>query len=227
MSKFVGAKSLLACLALMGLAIFGSQNAQGAAIITNAGNGSLRDDAGINFMGGFEFKVGASNIYVSALGVWDDNSDGLLQSHQIGIWLKSSPATPLATVTVPAGGGTLINEFRYVNLPSLLTLTAGQTYTLGAQLPPGGGDFWRDIIGTGSTLAWAPEVGTLAAHWDTSNSFVMPNGAAGADNAYVGPNAIFQTFIPEPSTGASMAMATSVLLLRRIRRRQSSGAMSD
>src|SRR4051794_39543468 len=77
---------------------------------------------------GFSFTP-ASNVVVTALGVWDASTgDPLTQSHQVGIW--TAGGTLLASGTVPANGP-LTGSWRYVSI-SPVTLTAGQSYIVGS-----------------------------------------------------------------------------------------------
>src|SRR4051794_36226824 len=63
-------------------------NARAGAIITDEGNAGLRSDGGFTI--GFRFTVGASNLLVSDLGVWDDVSaggtNGLVFAHPTAIF---------------------------------------------------------------------------------------------------------------------------------------------
>ncbi|MCB9509099.1 MAG: T9SS type A sorting domain-containing protein [Deferribacteres bacterium] len=101
--------------------------------------------AGYNFDAtlGWSFTVGAADIVVSHLGIYDSGNDGLLTAHDVGIW-TSDGATLVASVSIPSGtSATLISGCRYVNITPV-TLQAGQTYVIGAYYPPvyqvGGGD---------------------------------------------------------------------------------------
>ena len=84
---------------------------------------------------GWSFSL-STNIQVTDLGVWDGNNstafgptgDGLLNDQLITIW--TSTGTFVTSATVPAGGGTLASDFRYVSIAPTL-LNAGD-YVIGS-----------------------------------------------------------------------------------------------
>lgn len=86
---------------------------------------------------GYEFTP-SSPLWVYSLGFADLPSadvpsfaDGLEQPRFVGLW--DSNGLLLASVTVPAGtAAPLMDRFRYQDLPTPITLAAGQTYILGA-----------------------------------------------------------------------------------------------
>lgn len=81
---------------------------------------------------GWEFTISAS-ITVTALGVWDENGDGLGEDHQVGIW-ASTGGVPLVSTTVTTTDP-LIDGFRY-NTITDYQLEPG-TYVVGAYMPTG------------------------------------------------------------------------------------------
>lgn len=108
---------------------------------------------------GTTVNVGASNVLVTALGFYDgpdsadaNNSatpfgDGLLESHEVGIY-DSNGNLLTEAMTIPSGtGATLVGEFRYMTLVTPITLLAGQNYTIAGQIPTVSGlnsDVFRD-----------------------------------------------------------------------------------
>lgn len=99
--------------------------------------GILDDTAkdGPRFLGGFvignEITIGPANVSINSLGVWDQAGDGLAVSHEVGLW--DAAGGLVASATVPNGtAGTLDDAFRYVALPSAVTLLANQKYHIGA-----------------------------------------------------------------------------------------------
>jgi hypothetical protein len=83
---------------------------------------------------GWSFLAGSQDLEVDALGIFDQDGDGLEDAHPTGIW--TSGGTLLAQVTVsPGTGGNLVASYRYASLAPL-TLAAGQTYVLGAYFGP-------------------------------------------------------------------------------------------
>ncbi len=81
---------------------------------------------------GYQVIVGNQPVQLTALGLWDEDADGLAASHDVGIW-NATGSSELAHVTVPAGSSsTLVDGFRFVNLGSPIALAANTTYVLGA-----------------------------------------------------------------------------------------------
>ena len=110
-----------------------------------AGDGDLNGNRN-NYGGtvGTRFKIGEDDVVIDALGFEDPEGDDLTQSHRVGLW--DSTGALLASVTVPAGFDvTFEGGWRYVELSENVTLIAGETYTLGAEVFDGG-DFWSDAL---------------------------------------------------------------------------------
>ena len=190
---------------------------------------------------GNHLRCGASNLTVTELGFYDGpnsalaNSagtfgDGLLESHQVGIFDNlGTLLTP--GVTIPAGGGTLINDFRYVTLATPLTLLAGGNYTIAGQIPTVGGnanDVFRNdeavfTFGSGVTK-------TVDGMGNTPRSFTGPPGLNPsytdgvfqapntAETGYAGANFTY-TVVPEPTSLALAGLSALGFAAMRRRRR--------
>ncbi len=241
------------CLAAM---LCSLPTAQAAVAITSTGNypGTV-DSGGYNnnndirggwtldnsFAGtvGLTFNVGASNLLVTALGFYDGpNSsaanvfgytpDGLLESHDVGIF--DSSGTLLTSITIPTTGTTLLGEFRYLTLSTSITLTAGQNYTIAAQIPTINGDVFRNNDTTGAspfTLGSGLTLDTSGTDGINPRAFSGPptnpsytDGVFQATNGegagYAAGN--FQyTVVPEPSTNIALISGLALLALRRRR----------
>jgi hypothetical protein len=108
-----------------------------AAVLTaNGSSVNWRGFIGADASGsiGWSFSVGASNVELDALGFYDATLAGLSNAHAVGIWTNGGVL--LAQATVPAGTtGTLVGHYRYTTIAPI-TLTAGQTYVIGAYMPP-------------------------------------------------------------------------------------------
>ncbi len=77
---------------------------------------------------GYAFSSSQSTS-ITALGFWDNNSDGFSADHQVGLW--DAAGALLGLVNLSQGtGNTLIDGFRYADLASSVTLNAGATYFL-------------------------------------------------------------------------------------------------
>ena len=179
--------------------------AHGTTLISNMVVSS-RTDAGLTV--GNEFVVtNPMGISVTSLGIFDFGQDGLAVSHQVGIW--NNVGTLLASITVPSGtGGTLVGNWRYIDLTTPLTLAAGSTNRLGASV---GTDTWGNErlpsgVGAGVSI--------YGANYG-SGVFVFPNNVVTTDGkSYLGPNMIY-TVIPEPSILLSLGAGFAFLVALR------------
>ncbi len=191
------------------------------AVEANAGtitvfNGNTNDRFLGGFTIGFEFTVDAdADITIDALGVYDSGQDGLADSHQVGIW--DADGTLLDSVTVPASGGALEGAFRYIDIAEL-TLSAGATYTIGAD--NFGTDPFNDPNDGGDGLIAfedGPGVTRTFNRFD-GGGFNMPNSDGGQTlGRWSGGNARISV-IPEPTT--FLLTAVGLLSLLPLRRRQ-------
>ena len=125
---------------------------------------TTRDGNRNNFTGtaGGWFTVGSTPAWVSHLGYYDYNGDGLVADHHVGI---ISGGTLIASTLVPAGTSALLtNGYRYVALASPILLAPNTLYKLQAECSP-------------STDPW-PTVFTPAS-WDTYFVGTTPFNARG------------------------------------------------
>ncbi|MBN8249699.1 MAG: DUF4082 domain-containing protein [Verrucomicrobia bacterium] len=101
--------------------------ASAAAFATNP-SGSWVDGGSVVTIG-TQFSVGDSPIAIKALGIFDQNDDGLEYSEQVGIFDLSKNL--LGTVTVKDGTGSPLRDgTRWENLATTITLDANTTYLL-------------------------------------------------------------------------------------------------
>ena len=160
---------------------------------------------------GFTFSVNSA-ITVTDLGIFDWSLDGLLEAHQVGLW--NSGGSLLASVTVPSGTAAVLDgDFRYVAISSL-SLTSGETYTLGAQYPTSN----LEIVRGSATLFTPSVVNYLEDKQAGGAGFIQPTLSTGATNGFFGPNLLF---VPEPSAlilGLIALMGLSACTWRRRRR---------
>ena len=78
---------------------------------------------------GFSFQS-SQDIFVTSLGVFDSNSLGLIDAHDVGIWTDTG--TLLSSTTVASGTtAELIDGFRYSDITTL-KLFANETYIVAA-----------------------------------------------------------------------------------------------
>lgn len=175
--------------------------ARGQALYTSLGSGFDRD----SYTGtvGVTFQA-TGTMVISELGFIDNNLDGNIIAHQVGLW--NSMGTLLGSVTIPSGtSAPLIGEFRYESLATPITLASGSTYILGAYVQNGDGDIWQDG-GVSFTLG-LPVSNVGAAFTDTS--FAYPGGQFPNNGLpYLGPNMIQ---VPEPTTLAALVLGFALL----------------
>jgi hypothetical protein len=149
---------------------------------------------------GFVFTPN-SNIVVSALGVWEDPTLGvtpLATSHQVGLW--TSGGTLLASATVLTSSP-FTGAWRYVPITPV-TLTAGQSYTVGNEITaPFSDTFARVDVPGGTVTSPLITVGPAVAN-ATAGGFSIPNITNPAALARFGPNLIVQAAAPTPPTAS-------------------------
>jgi len=170
---------------------------------------------------------------VNYLGYYDQNGDGLANNHLVSLW-DNSTQTIVASATVPAGtAAPLVNGFRWVQLPSTVTLNYGSYYVIGAHTD--GVDLWGDFIsnnspdnGNNGQISWNSEYVQLGSGWEFSragrydsagNYPNEPPNQAGSDAIYPVANLGYNV-VPEPTslTLLGLGMAATVLYFSKRRR---------
>lgn len=188
-----------------------SSAARADVAITSLTGGNTIVAPGTDYSLGWKFTAN-SNMAVTAFGWWDNNHDGLVQSHDVGIWTDGG-GTLLGSGTVAGGlGGTLVGDFRYTDLGGPILLTAGQSYVIGGV--NGTEDYLYGTVATTSgSLTYNED------RWDPASILTYPSQTApGSENAYFGPTFAFAA-VPEPGTYAMGAgMLLSALLAFRKKR---------
>ncbi|MEP6755696.1 MAG: PEP-CTERM sorting domain-containing protein [Chthonomonadales bacterium] len=164
---------------------------------------------------GWAFNI-ASGVTVTDLGVYDEGNNGLVNSHQVGLW--DSGGTLLATTTLASGlSGTAVpsvsgfGSFRFNNIVSL-GLAPG-SYVIGAAYVDVDADLLRFNT---SAPSMAPGF-TFTTARSGPGGFVFPPLTSGT-NGFFGPNLRFVA-APEPGTVVSLfgtgALSGALLLRRR------------
>ncbi len=165
---------------------------------------------------GWSFTLG-NEINVTALGFYDNQLNGLTDSHQVGIWDVSG--TLLVSGTVSSGTiSPLISQFRYT------TTLSGTTDLLPGDYRLGGLGTLNDLNRRGVLLSdttAAPGVtynGSLSnGNAGTFSDPTTPTTSGGYDVGYFGPNFLFTAVaVPEPGPLGILAVAGLCMgLLRR------------
>ena len=108
--------------------------------------GSVLTNQPVSFTGsrGWQFQAGSSEgeILITQLGVFDAGGDGLVNSHQVGLWRAGNiTGTLLGSATVPAGtDAPLINGYRWVSIDPVLLPRTFALYVVAAQFSAGDPD---------------------------------------------------------------------------------------
>lgn len=167
---------------------------------------------------GFAF-IPTVNMDVTAIGIFDDNQDGLVDSYVAGIF---DSAGSLLGSTVISNGTVdpLTNQFRYASMTPV-SLIAGNTYEIGAVYH----DSNDPLIFPGAATGFAtdPNITFVENRYIAGGSLVAPMNTAGTDPAYFGPNFMFtSSAVPEPGTVALglMLAGSSLGLITRRRNRK-------
>lgn len=192
----------IACMVLFGL----GQPAFAEIAISLTGGTAAPMGATTNH--GWRFTAN-ENITLTELGLWDDDNDGMDIDHPIGIW-RFDTAQLLTSGVISAGtGDTLVNHFRYVDVPDV-PLLAGVDYVLGFYTPSANED---EMVYASPTDWWAnPAITYVEARYGGNNSLLMPGPNTTTTYYRVGPN--FQ-FVPEPGTMGVLLVAGLMLIRRR------------
>ena len=195
--------------------------ASAAVAITDPGNTPVVTDtsgSADNTMYGYNFVVGSKDLSVSALGLWDDKSDGFSSAHDVRLWYfdTSTGDVLLGTVTIPAGQSVALqNGFEYVELAVPVILGANKYYNIGVTGFGSSGDaFHNTVVGVGPTLS--PDIASADSYYLTTLDG-WPLVSVGG-SPYVGPNFRYQT-VPEPRTTALLWAFLVAVMARRIFRK--------
>lgn len=158
---------------------------------------------------GFRFTP-TVNISVTALGAWDTSTGNIPSGAEVGLFGSGL----LASVTFP-GTTTYSNGFRYIDLTTAVTLTAGKQYTILSYTP-------------GSTNAPVALLDPVTFNSDLSsvhftNAYLNPGEGltflgtvpgSFSDYSQFGPNFLFQAAAstPEPASAALLGIGLASLL---------------
>lgn len=163
---------------------------------------------------GTQFTVGAQNLTVNSLGVYDAFGDGLPLSAQVGVWLVSSQAL-VGSGIVPAGTvGTLVQDWRFAPVTPF-TLLANTLYRIGAfnSSEVGNDDPAEGTFGVGAGIASATPGSVFH-----SGSFAFPEVSDVTARVYANADVLALPTggkIPEPSTLLLIAIGLAGLGFRR------------
>lgn len=155
-----------------------------------------------SLMRGWIFDL-SGPVSVTSLGWYDSSEDGLVDSHQVGIW--TSGGSLLVSGTVASGtAGALDGFFRYTSsLTGTTTLGSGRYVIAG--LSTSGDANYRNL--SASSVTFGNGISYLS---DVvgQNSFGFSDTPGGFDVGYFGPNFQYSAgnVVPEPATWAMLVL---------------------
>jgi hypothetical protein len=173
---------------------------------------------------GWSFTV-TSPLTIDGLGLWDAGSNGLIESHEVGLWLTSTPIPEgvlLASTTVsnaqsvPVASASASGRWLFSDVPAV-TLAPG-AYTLGAVYRVGPTGLFDPFISDAFTIVTEPGLnyGNPREIHNTPNLARPTIIGLNEHQGFFGPN--LRVVIPEPGGLSLLATATaSWLLSRRLR----------
>jgi MYXO-CTERM domain-containing protein len=224
------------CVALVVALIFAFVDSSSAGLlydISSSGEGSSY--AGYAGNWGLEFTV-TQSTFANALGVWNEGSDPLPSSIQVGLWNESTGNQLIASTTltnsstVVASSASDIGQWLFNNLPGPVALPAGDLYILG---------FFNDDPSVNTGIGLIPFRGGATATFLSGTSFTtgeagsnqrasltVPDAGQGgpADN-WFGPNlSTTVVAVPEPASLSLAALGILGLAGYGLHRRRVDGA---
>jgi len=193
-------------------------------------------------VGGIFYTPYYYNVSVNYLGYAAPTGAALAMSHTVSIW-DSGGSVVASAVVSSVNAAPLYDGYRWVQLPSTVTLTYQSYYEIGATVT-GGVDSWGDLInntatdnGNNGQITWNVESGTWSG--SANGPFVQAGGGYefsrdgqyGAtqlpgtqttlqDSIYPAPNAAYNIPVaPEPGSlwiaGGGVAMLFGLVLKRK------------
>ena len=200
----------------LALSALASPHAFAATLVAELAPNSAWTFAGPDATYGWEFFVLSGNtIPIDALGMWDHNSDGLAEPHQIGLW--DGTGTLLESLTITNANSTpypsVTSDGRWLFAPiAARTLPAGG-YTIGVYTGTGADDFRTSLNPPTHMLG---VVFGVTALFDVG--FQRPTfGMSRVPNIF-GPNLSFGV-VPEPTVTAPVLLAALIRTRFRSSRR--------
>ena len=178
----------------------------------------------VNFEGTVGLGLGPRHdIIVTRLGIFDYGGDGLVNSHEVGLWLRdpgSDTGSLLASVTIPAGTtADFIDGYRWMSIPPVSMPVGLAAYTVGAHYSAGD----ADAVGVVVIGQEAPDIGFVFENGRLAfgPDLAFPNIYTSSPEGQLGPRfweANFQyRVVPEPATWLLLALGLPVLFLCRRR----------
>lgn len=88
---------------------------------------------------GSQFVYYGETSYVNRLGIWDSGKDGLVHSHEVGLWelisLNPDESVLITSVVIPASSPSDDSGYAWSKVNGSILLQTGHRYVLGAVYP--------------------------------------------------------------------------------------------
>ncbi len=164
---------------------------------------------------GFSFTANV-DAKVTALGIFDDRQDGLVDRYEMGLW--DSVGNLMATTIVASGTSSpLTNQWRYSSISAVL-LSAGAQYAVGGLYTTGNDPLI--FPGLATNFAANPMITFGESRFAPGGALANPTSTGGSDPSYFGANMLISA-VPEPGSMALLAgmlIPGAVLVYRRRKR---------
>lgn len=180
------------------------------AIVAN--NGQILQTGAWNLGRSFTV-VSAANVV--SLGIFDQGSDGLRNSHQVGLW--NSTGTLLFSTLIASGTSAILDgNFRFNDIAPI-SLNVGSTYFVAATYADANDDPYM----VNATFASAPMITHMNEQWEWGSALVFPDLINPNVDSYWGGDVrlVAVTATPEPATVTLLALGLAGIAV--VRRRQS------
>jgi hypothetical protein len=166
---------------------------------------------------GYEFTPNVP-IVLTELGMYDEDQDGFLFDHPIGVWRKGDLALMASGILNAGTVDPMLNGFRYIDVADT-PLDAGVAYLIGAHHPSTSGDPYGDFL----TYTIDPAISKVPQTIASPGPFGPPMPVLLFPGDLFGPNFKFDLatdIIPAPGAIVLGAIGAALLGLSRRRRAQ-------
>ncbi len=151
------------------------------------------------------------NFWVTALGMYDHNQDGLAQNHPVTLYEVSSSSV-VASAVVGGANGFVSGVFRYLSISPVFLRAGTQYAVVGFTLADTGTHAWNP-----PGLVIAPQIGYDGYTYNYDPFPSLPSGNLRTDMTFFGPGFLFHS-APEP--GSCLLVGVGLVFIVALRRRK-------